>query len=56
MSFRKVSRLVSKITATWSASISSISFISMVVKPNTALVGVPSDLFIGGRAWNARKI
>src|SRR5436305_14635314 len=28
----------------------------MLVKPNTAFTGVPSDRFIGGRAWKARKM
>ena len=28
----------------------------MLVKPNTALTGVPSDRVIGGRAWKARKM
>ena len=28
----------------------------MLVKPNTALTGVPSGLVIGGRAWKARKM
>src|SRR3954447_22444413 len=29
---------------------------SMLVNPNTAFTGVPSDRFIGGRAWKARKM
>src|SRR4051794_38368453 len=28
----------------------------MLVNPNTAFTGVPSDRFIGGRAWKARKM
>src|SRR5580658_733285 len=28
----------------------------MLVKPNTALTGVPSGRVIGGSAWNARKM
>jgi hypothetical protein len=28
----------------------------MLVKPKTALTGVPSGLVIGGRAWKARKM
>jgi hypothetical protein len=37
-------------TATWSASVSSSSFQSMLVKPSTALVGVPSLRVSGGNA------
>src|SRR6185437_6406381 len=32
------------------------SLASMLVKPNTALTGVPSGRVIGGSAWNARKM
>jgi hypothetical protein len=56
MSLRKVRRPASKITATPSASLSAISFITILVKPKTALTGVPSARVIGGRAKNARKI
>src|SRR5688572_29429844 len=39
----------------WSASVSLRSFISMVEKPSTALIGVPSPRVSGGSAWKARN-
>src|SRR5712691_8407778 len=56
MRWRKVVPEASNTTAMWSASVSDNSFASILLKPSTAAVGVPSERESGGSAWEARKM